>query len=661
MTFHSSTEALAPSANSLAQVRASLQENRYEAARAQAYELLQASPGNIEAGALLAEALLGLNCLTEALPLLQTLTRLRPNDVGIHYHLGLCLQRQRDFVRAARALTRAYQLDNRQARVVVELANCLLRLKMKPEALHIGLSALKLMPDNASLHAFVANLYREFGCRAETLKHFQLAIALEPGNASYRYLFGNALMDFEDYQQACEVLEQHRVMTNEGVTLLASAYLMRGDDERARGLVREAALSAETIEELSRLLFLLTQVNDHGVSYVGVARRFDQAISQGQTVRTAWAPVSPSENLRIGFVSGDFRHHPVGLFIKHLIPLLGAHNIHAIAYSNSVVCDATTEQLRGDFNEWQDIAHLNTEQVCRIIEEDGVRILVDLSGHTRDNRLDVFACKPAPLQVTWLGYGASTGLSTMDYLLADPVSVPAGTESEYSERPWRLPDTRMCYAVPDIAPAVSDTPALHAKRITFGSFQSLRKVGTAVLDCWASVLRAVPDAHFRWQCRPFADPASRQRVLDLFSARGVEGTRITLLPASNWASYLASHREVDILLDSFPFTGGTTTCDALWMGVPTLTLYGNTLIARQGTSLLTAAGLEQWIAIDVQEYVQKARMYASDIPALNSLRQSLRDRLRDSTLFDASKFVAQLATAFHAMHEQWLADMPANE
>lgn len=650
MNFQSDPKASAAHANSLPAIRAALRDGRYEAACRAASQELDANPQNIDAGVYLAEALLGLGRVAEASPLLQALTKLRPSDADLHYHLGICLQRQNDFVRAARALARAYQLDDRQVRIVAELANCLHRLKMKPQALQMGLKALELMPGNASLHAFVANLYRDFGFRAETVEHFQRAIHLAPEHAGYRYLLGNALMDFEDYQQACAVLEQYRAMNGKGLTLLASAYLMSGDDERARALVREAAPAANSVEELSRLLFLLTQIDDHGLPYLEFARRFDQVLRNELAARSDWKVAARSPELRVGFISGDFRHHPVGLFIKHLIPLLRAQGIHVSAYSNSVVSDATTERLRADFSAWRDIAHLNTEQVCRIVEEDGIRILVDLSGHTRDNRLDVFACKPAPVQVTWLGYGASTGVSTIDYLLADPISVPEGTEGEYVEGIWRLPETRMCYAAPDIAGDVVETPALRTGAITFGSYQSLRKVGAQVIASWASVLRDLPTARFRWQCRPFADPASRQAVVSAFAAQGIDASRLELLPASDWPSYLESHAEVDILLDSFPFTGGTTTCDALWMGVPTLTLRGHTLIARQGASLLAAAGLEDWIAEDMRQYRSKARAFAGDVPALNALRLSLRDRLRDCALFNAPTFAAQLAAAFHGMH-----------
>lgn len=651
MTLQSEPKAPSVNSASLAEIRAALKEGRFEAARLEASRLLEMNPQSVDAGSLLAEALLGMGRLAEALPLLQVLTKVRPDDANLQYFLGICFQRQKEFVHAARALTRAYQLDGRQFRIVAELANCLHRLKMKPQALQMGLNALQLMPDNASLHAFVANLYREFGLRTETESHFLRAIQLAPEQAKYRYLFGNALIGFEDYQRACEVLEQYRAMKGGGLTLLASTYLMLGDDEKARQLVRESAPVADNLEELSRLLFLLTQIEGHGLSYLEIARRFDRVLRAEAPCKPK-RPVIRQAQLRVGFVSGDFRHHPVGMFIKHLVPQLKAHDIHAIAYSNSVSCDATTERLRADFKEWRDIAHLTTEQVCRLVEEDDIQVLVDLAGHTRHNRLDVFACKPAPVQVTWLGYGASTGVSTIDYLLADPVSVPEGTEGDYIEKIWRLPETRLCYAVPDITGDVVETPALRTGCITFGSYQSLRKVGAQVIASWAAVLREVPNSRFRWQCRPFADSTSRQAVVRAFASHGIDVSRLELVPATDWKSYLESHAEVDVLLDSFPFTGGTTTCDALWMGVPTLTLRGQTLIARQGASLLSAAGLEEWIAEDIHQFHSKALAFSADILALNALRLSLRDRVRESALFNAKKFARQLASAFHGMHER---------
>jgi protein O-GlcNAc transferase len=277
--------------------------------------------------------------------------------------------------------------------------------------------------------------------------------------------------------------------------------------------------------------------------------------------------------------------------------------------------------------------------------------LLDLSGHTADNRLPVFAWKPAPVQATWLGYFSSTGLGTIDYILADPVSIPESLHAHFRERVWYLPDTRLCFSPPgpESQFPVATPPALERGYVTFGSFQGMYKLQPAVLALWAQILRAIPGARLRLQNEAFDRDEGRRRILDQLKVVGIDPQRVSFAGLQPRDKYLLAHADVDILLDTFPYPGGTTTCEALWMGVPTITLTGESMLSRQGHSLLHCAGLDDWVATDPADYVQRATRHANGLPALAMLRKGLRQQVLASPLFDGSRFARQLAEAFRGM------------
>lgn len=290
---------------------------------------------------------------------------------------------------------------------------------------------------------------------------------------------------------------------------------------------------------------------------------------------------------------------------------------------------------------------------AELIRGDGVHVLIDLSGHTGHNRLPMFAWRPAPLQISWLGYFATTGVAEIDYFVADEVSLPLAVESRFCERIWRLPDTRLCYAPPADAGEVAPLPAATNGRLTFGCFQNIRKIQAPVLAAWARILDWLPNARLRVQAPQFYDAEVVATFARRFTAVGGDVQRLVSCPPTSRADYLAAHREVDIILDTFPFSGGTTTCEALWIGVPTVTLAGDTLIARQGASIMAAAALlADWVAEDVADYVAKACALASDVASLAALRASLRERMAASSLFDGDRFARNFEEALWQMWRQ---------
>ena len=286
------------------------------------------------------------------------------------------------------------------------------------------------------------------------------------------------------------------------------------------------------------------------------------------------------------------------------------------------------------------------------VRTDKVDILVDMNGHTEGNLLSAFALKPAPVQVSWLGYWASSGVQQIDYILADETSLPVSDQAYFTETVHYLPHTRLCFTAPACKVPVGPLPALRHGFVTFGCFQALTKISERTLTLWGNILRAVPNSRLRLAVNQLNDAALQLRFLQRLAGYGIDQTRVTVVGPVPREQYLASYNEVDFVLDTFPYTGGTTTCEALWMGVPTLTLNGKSMIARQGTAMLTCVGLGTWIALDEADYVVKAVAHAADVEGLAKLRTTLRERALASTLFDAAQFARNLEHAFSEMWRQ---------
>ena len=293
---------------------------------------------------------------------------------------------------------------------------------------------------------------------------------------------------------------------------------------------------------------------------------------------------------------------------------------------------------------------MSDERLAKQIRADGIDILFDLSGHTANNRMLVFARKPAPIQITWIGYEGTTGLTAMDYLIADRHVIPEGSEKHYCERVLRMPDGYLCYDPPTAAPPVGELPALIKGYATFGSFNNLAKITPEVIAVWAKILRRMPESRLLMMYCGLGDPTVTQRYIDLFEAQGVEPQRLELLPPTSYSEYLATYHQVDVVLDPFPFSGGTTTCEALWMGVPVVTWPGETFAGRHSLSHLSNVGLTETIARDLSGYVDIAVSLTSDTSRLAAIRASLRERVAASPLCDGERFADNLGAL---LREAW--------
>jgi predicted O-linked N-acetylglucosamine transferase (SPINDLY family) len=362
-------------------------------------------------------------------------------------------------------------------------------------------------------------------------------------------------------------------------------------------------------------------------------------------------PVAVSKKfgrIKIGYISPDFREHSVSYFF---LPFLEYHNrdsFEIFCYSEVKREDKITHRIKELSDHWRPIAWLRDRAVAEQVRQDGIDILVDLAGHTAENRLLVFAYKPAPVQVTWLGYPNTTGMPVIDYRFTDEIADPPGEADEYhSEILMRLPDGFLCYGPPDDAPGVSGLPTHKNGRITFGSFNNLPKINPQVIGLWSRLLHQVADSRLLLKSKQFADEHVRQRFLDLFSVCGIGAERLRLLPrVASTAGHLALYHQVDIALDPFPYNGTTTTCEALWMGVPVITLRGDRHAGRVGASILTRLGLEEMIAQNEEAYVDIGVALAASMSALENLRSGLRSRMQSSVLCDGRSFARTMENTF---------------
>jgi predicted O-linked N-acetylglucosamine transferase (SPINDLY family) len=364
--------------------------------------------------------------------------------------------------------------------------------------------------------------------------------------------------------------------------------------------------------------------------------------------------------LRIGFVSGDLNSHPVGFFLESVLGHLDRSRVEPVAYATRQRDDAVSQRLMPLFSAWHDISRLGDEACARRIHDDAIDILVDLSGHTNHNRLPVFAWKPAPVQATWLGYFATTGLAAIDYVIADRHVLPLDEASQFAETPWHLPDSYLCFTPPPFDIEVGALPARGNGAITFGCFNHLVKLNDAVVALWSRVLDAVPGSRLLLKTRQLDDPSVQQATLARFAAHGIDSARLMLEGQSPRAELLAAYQRVDIALDPFPYAGGTTSVEALWMGVPVLTRRGDRFLSHVGESIVSTAALPEWIAAGDDDYVAKAVRFSAQRDELATLRSGLRERLLASPLCDAPRFARHLEDAFHQMWARYAASEQAN-
>lgn len=495
------------------------------------------------------------------------------------------------------------------------------------------------------------------------------AASLDPENAAVIGAFGSALQEGNQATEAVEVLRRAIALdpkNQQAYNNLGNAYFMLQRWEEMEATFRSAlklkpdsALVQQNLASTSLMRWLYDDkaspddvFNHHRAWAREIANELGAASARVPPFANSR---DPDRKLRIAYLSGDFRYHAISYFFR---PLLSHHDpaeVEVFCYSEVDHPDAVTETLRRYRATWRDAYKLNDEALRAQLRADAIDIVIDLAGHTAKNRLRALAIKAAPVTATWLGYPATTGLSTIDWRITDALADPPGAERFYTEKLMRLPDGFLCYEVlDDDLPEVSPSPALSTGGVTFGSFNNLLKVSSSTIDVWAALLAAVPRSRLLLKAPTLADLGTRGHYLDLFAARGIGAERIEMRGAiAKPSAHLAAYAEVDVALDPFPYNGTTTTCEAMWMGVPVVTLIGDRHTGRVGFDLLTRVGLAELAAPGVDAYIATAAALAQDLPRLQQMRTSLRKRMRESALCDAPGYARGFERALRDMWRQW--------
>lgn len=532
------------------------------------------------------------------------------------------------------------------------------------QALSMARRAVRDEPQGAARHNNLAVALAASQRLPEAIDASRRAVTLAPQSVEFQLNLARFLMVTE--QEADGPASYRRVLeldpeNVEARRLLAWHAAHRGDPAEA------AAYCSGGRNELPRDLSLLSNRLYYGTldgslapeeSFAAHAEYGRRAEAAAPAAGFAFAqPCDPARRLRVGFVSGDLYDHPVAGFIEPVWAALDRTQIEVWVYAGGAKRDAVTERLRPLAQVWRDVQDLGDEALAARIHADAIDVLFDLSGHTAGHRLPSFAMKPAPVQVTWIGYPNTTGLRAMDYALCDRFNAPPGLyEHFYVEKFARIPCSGTFTPLARL-PEVGPLPALAAGRVCFGSFNAVRKLGPEVVAGWALVLHAVPDA--RLLIGHVAAPAQAQRLEAEFARQGIAAARLQFRPSVALADYLALHGEVDLLLDSWPYGGGTTTNYALAMGVPVVTLRGPGRAHCQSAGVLGRIGLGDWVARDVDEFVAIAAARAGDLPALVALRAGLRDRWRGTPLRQPAVVARGLERAVRRMWQRWCAGLPA--
>lgn len=551
---------------------------------------------------------------------------LRPDYALAHYNLGTIFRSLGRLEEAERSFSEAVRLNPNQIEVYEQLKEVLLDMGRGEEAAQCCLEMLKLYPVNAETISTRGSMLHILSRLEDAAECYRKALQLKPDTALLHDSLASVLCEQGKYVAA---IDNYRL----ALRLDPTNYRLH-----------------------SNLLLTLQYSPDVG-SAEFFAEHIDaaKAYSVNRPEESVYGCVRESEKrIRVGYVSSDFRLHSVAFFLEPLLINHDGNSVEIFCYSGVSRPDAMTERFQGWAYHWRNIAGLSDEQVAAMVKADGIDILVDLAGYTSGCRLGLFALKPAPVQVSWLGYPDTTGLHAMDYRITDALADPEGRDAFHVESLIRLPGCFLCYKPVVEAPEVVVLPALNNGYITFGSFNMLSKVNERVVALWADVLRAVPQSRLLLKSAPLTDNATTERYYDLFESQGIGRERVALIGhTATQVEHLEYYGRVDIALDTFPYNGTTTTCEALWMGVPVITLAGERHSGRVGVSLLNAVGLQEWIAESVEHYVAISAHMAADLSRLASLRAGLRASVAVSSLCDGKAFAVKIEAAYREMWRTW--------
>jgi protein O-GlcNAc transferase len=631
---------------------------RLDEAEASYRRVIALKPDFTDAHSNLGIVLQGLGRLEEAEISCRQAIALNSDYAEAHFNLGVTLQGLSRLEEAEASYRQALVLNSDYAEAHCNLGVTLHNLDRLGEAEASHRQAIALKPNFANAYNNLGIVLQGFGRSEEAEASFRQAIALKSDYAEAHNNLGATLKELgrleeaeASYTQAIALKSDYaEAHSNLGATLNEMGRLEEAEENFRQAI----ALKPSFKDAHNNLLFLQSSSNFEHTSYLKDALDYVDSLKGGISSRfSEWSCIREPKRLRIGLVSGDFNSHPVGYFLEGLLAQFNSSSLELYAYPTSFEEDKLTTRIKSYFSYWSPLWGKSDKEAAQLIHNDNIHILIDLSGHTAKNRLPVFALKPAPVQVSWLGYWASSGVPEIDYILGDPFVTPHDEAVHFIEKIWQLPESYLCFTEPDIALEVMPLPALSVGTITFGCFNNLLKMTDEVVSLRAKILNATPGSKLFLKDTRLQYDSVRNKVLSRFAVHGIVADQLILEGPSPRAEYLACYNRVDIALSPHPYGGGTTSAEGLWMGVPVLTKRGDYFLSHLGESIAHNTGLSDWIAADEDEYVAKAVKFSSDLDGLMKLRAGLRAQVLASPLFDAARFAAHFEEAVWSMWSKW--------
>jgi protein O-GlcNAc transferase len=600
----------------------------------------------------------------EAISSYRKASELNPELGDAYYNLGAIFQDTNRFQEAIDSYSKALAIDPGDTDAYYNLGIVLKEAAQFEEAQHCFQKALELNPNLVGAYNHLSVIFQSGNQVQKAISCYRKALELNPSDIVAYYGLAAILKDQGHYQDAIDLYRKslQLIPGNAGVYHnMGNILILQGKLDGAEDCYKRALqLNPDECRPYESLLLLMNYHPKYDteaiyLKHLEFAKQFEKPLSSGIIPHTNKR--EPYRPLRVGYVSPDFRRHAVAWFIEPVLALHDKEMFEVCCYSNSPIKDEVTERIQGHAEQWRNITGMTDEEAAELIRKDEIDILIDLAGHTAGNRMLMFARKPAPVQASWIGYLATTGLSAMDYKIVDNYTDPPGeTERFYTERLMRMPKSFLCYQPDRGGPEVGPLPALSSGRVTFGSFNNFAKVTPEVFSVWAKILDNVPDSCLILKGIGFYDKTTCDYAMDMFAERGIAGERIVLQHPDPSPEHLKAYNKIDIGLDTFPFNGAATTCEAIWMGLPVITLAGTAYHSRAGVSLLSNMGLSELVAGTKEEYISIAVNLARDLQRLESLRGNLREAMRHSPLCDAKRFTADLEKCYRRMWKTWCKD-----
>jgi predicted O-linked N-acetylglucosamine transferase (SPINDLY family) len=634
---------------------------RFAEVEAQARALQAEFPDSAALAHLLGATLLAQNRFEAAREALEQASEAIPGDARIHQLIGLALRRLRRNDQAREAFERSLRIAPDNVETLLNASANAVTLGDAADARRYAEQAMTLRPDDVNVLRVMADAAALGGSFEEAADLYRRGIGLDPNAVDLHVNLGDALTNLGRTDEAIAEIEHALALQPQhpqAHLCLGRAYYRLGETAAACEHFRSATELAPDMPE-GHTAYLFCLMHDERVRPEHVFRehqRIGELIEA--PLQSARRPHGndrdPERPLNVGFVSADLRDHAVAYLIEPVWKAMRGGRHRIVAYASQRGEDDVSRRLRALTDDWVRVERLDDASLAERIRADGIDILFDLSGHTSGNRLPVFARKPAPVQVSWIGYPGTTGLTTMDYCFIRGLEDKLG-----AMEPW-FTEKLVCFRYRGFepeptAPPVNALPALAGGRITFASFNRPSKIGDAAVDLWSRVLREIPDSTL--MIGAAGEARTQQRLRALFEARGVDAQRLTFRARTSLTEYLAMHHEVDIALDSFPYSGGTTTSHALWMGVPVLTLGGSSLQQNQTSVILGMMQLYDWIAHDEDDFLRKAQAAVADLDALSRLRQMLRPAMAEAFQGASREVGREMEAALSAIWRRWCAGL----